>query len=105
MTTKESISYYDVAVENGLNEDAFEAFCENQHVSSENCTAMINTFVDVFMGDYNSVGDFAEEYCSEAYDFSTIPSIVISAIDWDNVWDSTLRHDFYEIDGFIFRNI
>ncbi len=105
METKEITSYESVATENDLNEDAFAAFCENQHVAPENCEGMVSEYREAFVGEFFDVTDFAEEYCAEEYDLSAIPSIMRSAIDWENVWESTLRHDFYEIDGFIFKNI
>lgn len=105
METQEIMSYGSVAIENGLNEDAFSAFCENQHVAPEDCEGMVSEYREAYVGEFYDEGDFAYEHCRELYDLSAIPAAIYSAIDWDNVWESSLRHDFYEIDGFIFRNV
>ena len=107
METQEITSYESVATENDLNEDAFAAFCENQHVAPENCEGMVSEYREAFVGEFYDGGDFAQEHCTELHNLSlsAIPKSIFNAIDWDNVWESDLCYDFYEIDGFIFRNI
>jgi hypothetical protein len=51
--------------------------------------------------------EFAEYWCIEVLD-AQIPEIVLSAIDWQDVWDHNLRYDFCYIETvngtFFFRN-
>lgn len=51
--------------------------------------------------------EFAEYWCIEVMD-ARIPEIVLSAVDWQDVWDHNLRYDFNYIETvngtFFFRN-
>ena len=51
--------------------------------------------------------EFAEYWCIEVMD-AQIPDIVLSAVDWQDVWDHNLRYDFNYIETvngtFFFRN-
>jgi hypothetical protein len=51
--------------------------------------------------------EFAEYFCIEVMD-ARIPDIVLSAVDWQDVWDHNLRYDFNSIETvngtFFFRN-
>ncbi len=51
--------------------------------------------------------EFAEYWCIDVMD-AQIPEIVLSAIDWQDVWDHNLRYDFAYIETvngtFFFRN-
>lgn len=51
--------------------------------------------------------EFAEYWCVDVLD-AQIPECVLSAVDWQSVWDHNLSYDFYSIDTangtFFFRN-
>jgi len=51
--------------------------------------------------------EFAEYWCIEVLD-AQIPECVLSAVDWQDVWDHNLRYDFCSIETangtFFFRN-
>ena len=51
--------------------------------------------------------EFAEYFCIEVLD-AQIPECVLSAVDWQDVWDHNLRYDFASIETangtFFFRN-
>jgi hypothetical protein len=51
--------------------------------------------------------EFAEYWCIDVMD-AKIPEIVLSAVDWQEVWDHNLRYDFSSIETvngtFFFRN-
>ena len=51
--------------------------------------------------------EFAEYFCMEVMD-AQIPDCVLSAVDWQDVWDHNLRYDFCSIETangtFFFRN-
>jgi nuclear transport factor 2 (NTF2) superfamily protein len=59
--------------------------------------------------DYSSYAEkeFAEYFCIEVMG-AEIPECVLSAVDWQSVWDDNLSYDFYAIDTangtFFFRN-
>lgn len=100
----EQQTYESVAADNNIAEEAFIAFCEAESISADECDGYVSRFEDAFIGDYASNADFAENY----YDYNcdvVIPSELYRAINWDKVWDSTLRHDFYESNGYYFRNL
>ena len=67
----------------------------------------VDQFVDSYEGDHHSEREFAEYWCVEVM-CSEIPDIVLSAVDWQDVWDHNLRYDFNAIETvngtFFFRN-
>ena len=64
-------------------------------------------FEDSYEGEHNNEKEFAEYWCIEVMD-ARIPDIVLSAVDWQDVWDHDLRYDFNAIETvngtFFFRN-
>ena len=96
-----------VAEEYDLDEqDAFVAFCWNQHITADKVDSdTITEFTDSFVGVFLSGEDFAHAWALEEGMEHNIPSMVWRNIDWDGVWETDLRHDYYEVDGFFFRNI
>jgi hypothetical protein len=56
----------------------------------------LRDFSYYYVGFYTSEADFAEEW----YDDLEIPVVV----DWQATWDCNLRHDFYFMSGYVFRN-
>lgn len=61
-----------------------------------------NDFEEAYVGEYNSEAHFTEELISEFGDYQ-IPSWI--AIDYQATWDTALRYDYWEEDGYFFRNI
>lgn len=66
---------------------------------------VFSAFDEAFVGEWSSVEEFAEEYADTQGDLVNIPDYLASAIDWSNVWESWLRHDYWEESGYFFRNI
>lgn len=71
-----------------------------------------NDFEDAYEYTHDSYSsyaekEFAEYWCIEVMD-ARIPEIVLSAVDWQDVWDHNLRYDFNYIETvngtFFFRN-
>jgi len=71
-----------------------------------------NDFEDAYEYTHDSYSsyaekEFAEYWCIEVMD-ARIPDIVLSAVDWQDVWDHNLRYDFNYIETvngtFFFRN-
>jgi hypothetical protein len=69
-------------------------------------------FEDAYMYTHDSYSSYAEKefseyWCIDVMD-AQIPEIVLSAIDWQDVWDHNLRYDFCYIETangtFFFRN-
>ena len=96
-----------IAKENDLDSaDAFVAFCWNQHIKPTDVDSdTITEFTEAYIGDYADGSDFAEQWALEEGLENTTPDMLWRNIDWDGVWDTDLRHDFYEIDGHFFRSI
>ena len=59
---------------------------------------------EAFVGRFDSVEEFAEQTCEECDQIGSIPDFIRNCIDWLAVWDSALRFDYAENDGFFFRN-
>jgi len=93
----------DLADSKGIDPVAFVAFCENQHYTEEDADEAIKGFEDAYIGEYGSAEEFAEEWADN--EGLRIPDLIVGHIDWQGVWDSELRHDFYELEGHYFRNI
>jgi len=64
----------------------------------------IENFEDMYQGQYNSGGDFAEQIASDCgYISRDMPSWI--EIDWQKTWDNALSYDYTELgNGYIFSN-
>ena len=67
-------------------------------------TDAIEHFEDMFQGQYNSGGDFAEQIATDCgYVTRELPSWI--EIDWQKTWDNALSYDYTEIgNGYIFNS-
>lgn len=65
------------------------------------CEPIIAGAVENYLGHYDTKQEFAESFYSEHFPFEHIPSELVSAISWENIWQSTLRFDItaYEAKG------
>lgn len=59
---------------------------------------------DAYVGEYDNVEHFCEEHCEETECLSGVPDFLRNCIDWRAVWQSALRFDYCEHNGFFFRN-
>lgn len=105
MDTETTDRIAEIAEEHGLDEDAFVGFCDNQHITADEAEEVISDFEEAYIGEFHSEAQFAENYADEQGDLNHIPDYILGSIDWQDVWDGTLRHDFYEVNGHYFRNI
>ena len=66
----------------------------------------IKKFDDAYMGEYTSTNDFAKEQGNEMYadSLEDMPHALKDAIDWEVVWNSTLRFDYWESNGYFFNS-
>ena len=102
--TTETITYEDVARDADIDPEAFEAYCLNQHIKPEESDDYVVSFMNDYIGQFDRAADFAENFYEENGDLLRVPSAIISNIDWQGVWNYELRYDFYEVDGYYFRN-
>ena len=105
MTTETADRFAEVAEEYGLNEEAFIGFCDNQHITADEAEDAVSDFEDAYVGEFSDEAEFAQNYADEQGDLNSIPDYILGSIDWQEVWDGTLRHDYYEVNGHYFRNI
>lgn len=54
---------------------------------------LISSFDDNYRGTAQTEAEFAEELADEMGDLTAIPDYIKSCIDWQDVWDSTMRFD------------
>ena len=68
-------------------------------------TDAIEHFEDMFQGQYNSGGDFAEQIATDCgYVTRELPHWI--EIDWEKTWDKSLSYDYTELSGgHIFQTI
>ena len=61
---------------------------------------------EAYAGQYDNGAEFAQSLCEElGYIPKELPDFIKSHIDWQAVWDAELRHDYFEQDGYYFRNV
>lgn len=86
--------------------EAFLVLLDNEHESLlGDIDELLERFRDSYVGEWQSVADFAEEYYESTENLDVIPSTLRSCIDWEHVWQYELRHYFWEESGYFFRNI
>ena len=78
------------------NQNLIDEFAEHFDIHT------LEHFEDMFQGQYDSGGDFAESLVSECYSMD-IPSWVV--VDWQKSWDDALSYDYTLIgEGYIFND-
>jgi hypothetical protein len=90
----DELEYFDKYQEmmDNYDEGAVKAFLELYSVSD------LHAFGDVYRGYFDNVRDFVEDYIENMGE--TIPSWI--SIDYEGTWESTLRFDYDEEDGYYF---
>jgi len=88
------IAYYVDYVEQGdrVGFDVVDAFLEENDISD------VPRVEDIYMGQYNSEADFAENYFNDIMD---VPSALV--IDWADTFHQSLGYDYEYIDGYVFQ--
>lgn len=104
--TTDQITYESVARDEDIDPEAFELFCKNQHIKEEGCEEAVLDFCEAYISYYETARDFIQDY---VWDDETGPNSrlhsVLNHIDWVSLWDAVYRNDYYELDGYYFRNI
>jgi len=86
-------------------EEKFEELCENYpqkavEIYYENI-GNFDDFEEAYEGEFDSEAHFTEEMIANMGE--NIPSWIV--VDYSSTWDTALRHDYWEEDGYFFRNI
>ena len=84
-----------------IDEDEYDAFLAMLDANLSITTA--DQFEDAFAGEYEFTGEhitskFAEDFSDDLYPSDDLPEIYRYAIDYQLVWYSTLRYDFYDLE-------
>ena len=61
----------------------------------------VEQFEEAYFGNYYSSAEFAEMLCDDCgyLSESNLPTWISGCIDWDLVWNSALRHDYFMVEG------
>ena len=61
----------------------------------------VEQFQDAYAGEYSSSAEFAEQLCDDCgyLSESNLPTWISGCIDWDHVWNSALRFDYFIVEG------
>jgi len=88
------IAYYVDYVDQGdkVGFDVVDAFLQENDISD------VPRVEDIYMGQYNSEADFAENYYN---DIMNVPSALV--IDWAETFQQSLGYDYEYIDGYVFQ--
>lgn len=54
-------------------------------------------FEDAYAGEWSSLGEFAENQAELFLELDNLPGWITSHIDWENVWECELRHEFFAV--------
>ena len=67
----------------------------------DNGIETVEQFEEAYAGQYDSGAIFAEQLCDECgyLSESNLPNFISNHIDWDAVWNSELRFDYFMIEG------
>lgn len=61
---------------------------------------------EAYVGSYADGAEFAQSLCEDlGYIPEDLPSWIANHIDWQEVWDCELHYDYFEQDGYYFRNV
>jgi antirestriction protein len=85
-----------------LDMEVIEAYCSNFFYASD---ITIDKIEESYWGQADSDKDFAENYADETGLLSDVSQTVRNYFDYQAFWDCELRHDFWEADGYYFRNL
>jgi hypothetical protein len=61
--------------------------------------------MDAYIGKWQDEAEFTKQYYAEEGTLDDVPEAITRSINWDEVWRYETQHNFYEINGYYFRNI
>lgn len=73
-----------------------ELVSDRYHLSSTAFQDLCADETELFLGEYNSTADYAEETLGNAYmdELHDLPDIIKNHISWAEIWDRELRYDY-----------
>ncbi len=66
----------------------------------ENGIETVEQWEDAYSGKYESGADFSQALCNDCgyLEESNLPKFISNYIDWQEVWDRELRHDYFTLE-------
>jgi antirestriction protein len=89
-----------LCAEHGIDHDAFIVYCENLHITKD-FESQVDDFQDAYQGCYYNFLKFAEDLFDQTMD---VPDHLAFYIDYE-AFARDLSHDYWETNGYVFRNI
>lgn len=65
----------------------------------------LDTLHDTYQGEFSTGGEFAEQFVKDCGDLRNVPGCIVNHINWEDVWECELRHDYDIEGGHVFRSI
>lgn len=90
-----------------VDEAAMSAYLKNECGAESRDEDYIENFHEVYVGDYDSPKDFAEQFEKDtnAEVLESIPPNLRSCIDWEKYWDTDLMYSYWNEGRYFFRNM
>lgn len=101
--TERETALAEIASERRLDEDAFLIYCDNFHIDADDpdMDSHIQEYEESYQGQYDDFLAFATDFMNDTMD---IPDFLANYIDYE-AFARDLRHDYWEEQGYVFRNI
>ncbi len=95
--------FLDLVEKEGYDREAGEAYLEFVYSGDQDEYQLLSGFEDSYSGKFDSWEEFAEDLLEACGDLANLPALIRSHIDWKGI-GSELSYDYYEQDGYFFRN-
>lgn len=80
----------------------FQIYCEYFHQHEEQPSK--DDFEELYKGEFKSEGDFCESLFSQTDDsYNNLTEALKKHIDWEKIWDYTVKYDYVFEQGHAFR--
>ena len=56
-------------------------------------------FEDAYQGSYQDGADFCKSMVWDSGELDYLPDFITHHINWDDMWECSLRHDYFMLDG------
>lgn len=88
-----------------VDDDALKAYLSDNIDYYDGLTTeeVLESFEESYQGYFSSNEEFAEHELELCGYLDELPDIIAHNIDYQAVWDSTLTHDYYEVENHYFR--
>ena len=84
-----------------IDEDEYDAFIDL--LKDDVGITSAEQFCDAYSGEWEGVGDhvttkFTQDFCEDVYPSDDLPEIYRNAIDFELVWNQSLRYDIWDME-------